>query len=610
MNPSKNILLVYPEIPNNTYWSFKYALRFIRKKSTMPPLGLITLAALLPDSYNLKLVDMNIETLDEKDVQEADYVFISAMIVQKDSMARVVEICNRMKTPVIAGGPYPTSSHEEIQGVDHFVLGEVEDVFHEILMDIESGNAATVYRISKRPDITNSVIPRFDLLDMNAYGTMSVQYSRGCPFKCEFCDIWKVYGNKPRLKGHLRLIAELDTLYGLGWRGALFIVDDNFIGNKKRVKKELLPALKNWQEKHKYPFALFTEVSINIAEDKNLLSGLKQAGFTEVFIGIETPDADALRETGKKQNLRTDMKEAVKTIQTHGIEVMAGFIIGFDSDTNDIFDRQIDFIQQTGIPQAMVGILMALPGTDLYKRLESEGRILFHSDGNNTHNMAANFITKMNEETLKQGYEKILSSIYDLNLKNYFTRCNRLMDRLGDVTHFQRKIGLSEMLMLFKSLVYQPFTSYGYQYLKFVSQNLFRHFNIFGEVIRYAIIGHHFHTITQETLKIERVASNLDAEYSKMKDQISRYSTAVVDNSVEGIESIVNLWEKRKKILTVLKRQIKKIHVDFRNEISIKYAETAEKMNSLFTSFENRPARSGRAIRISSHHRSTNRPFR
>ncbi|MFO7560499.1 MAG: B12-binding domain-containing radical SAM protein [Desulfobacterales bacterium] len=610
MNQSKNILLVYPEIPNNTYWSFKYALRFIRKKSTMPPLGLITLAALIPDNYKLKLVDMNIETLDEKDVQEADYVFISAMIVQKDSMARVVEICNRMKTPVIAGGPYPTSSHEEIQGVDHFVLGEVEDVFHEILMEIESGNAAAAYRISKRPDITNSVIPRFDLLDMNAYGTMSVQYSRGCPFKCEFCDIWKVYGNKPRLKGHLQLISELDTLYGLGWRGALFIVDDNFIGNKKRVKKELLPALKNWQEKHKYPFTLFTEVSINIAEDKNLLSGMKQAGFTEVFVGIETPDANALKETGKKQNLRTDMKEAVKTIQTHGIEVMAGFIIGFDSDTNDIFDRQIDFIQQAGIPQAMVGILMALPGTDLYNRLESEGRILFHSDGNNTHNLTANFITKMNEETLKQGYEKILSSIYDSNLKNYFTRCNRLMDRLGDVTHFQRKIGLSEMLMLFKSLVYQPFTSYGYQYLKFVSQNLFRHFNIFGEVIRYAIIGHHFHTITQETLKIERVSSNLDAEYSKMRDQISQYSTTVVDNSVEGIEGIVNLWEKRKKILTALNRQIKKIHVDFRNEISIKYAETAEKMNSLFTSFEDRPAKSGRTLRISSYHRPTNRPFR
>ncbi len=598
MNKSKTILLVYPEIPNNTYWSFKYALRFIKKKSAMPPLGLITVAALFPDSYNLKLVDMNIEPLDEKEVQKADYVFISAMIVQKDSMARVVEICNRMKTPVIAGGAYPTSSHEEIQGVDHFILGEVEEAFHEILMNIESGNAAKVYRIPKRPEISNSVIPRFDLLNMNAYGTMSVQYSRGCPFKCEFCDIWKVYGNKPRLKGHLQLISEFDTLYRLGWRGALFIVDDNFIGNKKRVKKELLPALKNWQEKHNYPFTLFTEASINIAEDEDLLNGMKQAGFTEVFIGIETPDAEALKEIGKNQNLKADLKEAVKKVQTHGIEVMAGFIIGFDSDTNDIFDRQIEFIQQTGIPQAMVGILMALPGTDLYNRLESEGRILFSSHGNNTHNMTANFITKMSDATLKKGYEKVLSSIYDLNLKNYFTRCNRLIDRLGDVTHFQRKIGLNEMLMLFKSLIYQPFTSYGYQYLKFVSRNLFRHFNIFGEVIRYAIIGHHFHTITQETLKIERIASNLESEYCDMRDQVSRYSTAVVDNSLEGIESIVSLWEKRKKILTDLNRQIKKIHVDFRNEISIKYTETAEKMNSLFINFEDLLVQSGRTVRV------------
>jgi radical SAM superfamily enzyme YgiQ (UPF0313 family) len=454
----------------------------------------------------------------------------------------------------------------------------------------------------------NSVIPRYDLLDMTAYGTMSAQYSRGCPFKCEFCDIWKVYGNKPRLKGHLQLISEFDTLYRLGWRGALFIVDDNFIGNKKRVKEELLPALKSWQEKYGYPFNLFTEVSINIAEDSDLLVKMKKAGFTEVFIGIETPDAEALKETGKKQNLKADMKEAVRKIQTHGIEVMAGFIIGFDCDTNDIFNRQIEFIQETGIPQAMVGILMALPGTDLYRRLESEGRILFNSHGNNTHCMSANFVTKMDNATLKKGYKKILSSIYDVNLKNYFTRCNRLMDRLGDLTHFQRKIGLSEMLMLFKSIGYQPFTSYGYQYLKFVSRNLFRHFNIFGEVIRYAIIGHHFHTITQETLKIERVASSLESEYCKMRDQIGRYSTAVVDNSVEAIEGVTRLWEKRKKILTSINRQIKKIHVDFRNEISIQYAETTEKMNSLFINFIDQPVQSGRAVSVGIDYKSINSP--
>jgi len=599
MKQSKNILLVYPEIPNNTYWSFKYALRFIGKKSAMPPLGLITVAALFPDHYNLKLVDMNIESLQEEEVKKADYVFISAMIVQKESMAGVIEMCNRLKTPVIAGGPYPTSSCDEIKGVDHFILGEVEDEFPEILKNIESGNAPKVYRIPKKPELENSVIPRFDLLNMAAYGTMSIQYSRGCPFQCEFCDIWKVYGNKPRLKSHLRLISELDMLYGLGWRGALFIVDDNFIGNKKRVKEELLPALENWQEKHGYPFNLFTEVSINIAEDDKLLSGMKQAGFTEVFIGIETPDAEALKETRKKQNLKADMKESIRKIQTHGIEVMAGFIIGFDSDTSDVFDRQIEFIQETGIPQAMVGILTALPGTDLYARLESEGRIRFSPQGNNTHCMAANFVTKMDETTLKKGYEKVLSSIYDMNLKNYFTRCNRLMDRLGDLSHFQRKIGLSEMFMLFKSLSYQPFTSYGYQYVKFVSRNLFRHFNIFGEVIRYAIIGHHFHTITQETLKIERIAAHLEAEYIKMKDQIGRYSAAVVDNSVEAIESIARLWKKRKKLMMSINRQIKKIHIDFRNEISIQYAETVEKMNLLFADFENLLVQSGQAVRVS-----------
>jgi len=502
MNKFKNMLLVYPKVPPNTYWSFKYALEFINKKSAMPPLGLITVAALFPEKYNLKLIDMNIEPLKEKDILWADAVFISAMIVQKKSMEHVVQQCNRLNTAVVAGGPYPTSSCQEISGVDHLILGEVEDTFKDILSDLENGVAQKVYTAVKRPDISKSVIPRFDLLKLKAYSSMSIQTCRGCPFKCEFCDIWKVYGNKPRLKEAGQVVIELDLLYKLKWKGPIFIVDDNFIGNKKQVKNSLLPAIKKWQEDHKYVYQLFTEASINLADDEELLIGMRDAGFNEVFVGIETPSIKALKETGKIQNLKNDMLKSIRKIQQYGMEVMAGFILGFDSDTEDIFDRQINFIQKTGIPKAMIGLLTALPGTDLYNRLEQEGRIKHRSLGNNTHCMTTNFATRMDSLQLQKGYAKVLGSIYDSNLKNYFKRCSKLLDNLGKNKYFQRKITFNEIIILFKSILHQSFKPYSYQYLRFVIRNFIKHRNVSGEAIRFGIIGHHFHTITQKTLRI------------------------------------------------------------------------------------------------------------
>ena len=596
MKQIKNILLVYPEIPKNTFWSFAYALKFIGKKGSMPPLGLITVAAFFPEKYHLKLLDMNIEPLPDSDIQHADMVFISAMIVQKESFVDVVARCNRLKTPVVAGGAYPTSSPGDISGVDHLIQGEVEDTFQDILMDIEAGRAKKLYPRSKRPDIRTSVLPRFDLLKMNEYGTMSIQYSRGCPFKCEFCDIWKVYGNKPRLKSSETIISELDRIYELGWRGPVFLVDDNFIGNKKQVKQSLLPALQTWQTDHSHDFNFFTQASINMADDDVLLRGMQRAGFDEVFIGIETPSTASLRETGKTQNLKTDLKEAVRKIQASGIEVMAGFIVGFDSDTEDIFDRQISFIQEIGTPQAMVGLLAALPGTDLYERLMKEDRILGETMGNNTHNLATNFQTKMNPAALRKGYLKILSSIYDSNLKNYFSRCNRLMDNLDNTTYFQRKIGFNEILITLKSLLRQPFTPYGYQYIKFIVRNIIKNRPICGEAIRYSIIGHHFYTITQETLKVDKVTSDLDRSYRYLQDQISQYSTAVLDHSMEVFQNIIELYDQRKKILERIYRQIEKVHIDFRDDINETYSEMSDKINSLFSNFEEGLMKHGRAI--------------
>jgi radical SAM superfamily enzyme YgiQ (UPF0313 family) len=586
MGNLQNILLVYPKVPSNTYWSFKCALKFIRKKSAMPPLGLLTIAALFPDKYNLKLIDLNVAPLNESDIHWADAIFISAMIVQQDSMREVIRRCKRVGKIIVAGGPFPTSNYQDIADVDHFLLGEVDLTLSDFLLDLEKGIAKPVYPIPCHPDISNLPVPRFDLLDMDAYGSMAIQYSRGCPFHCEFCDIWTIYGNKPRLKSADTLLEELDTLYDLGWRGPVFLVDDNFIGNKKRVKTELLPALKVWQIDHGYPYHFFTEASINMGEDEKLLSAMREAGFNQVFIGVETPDPKGLEETGKKQNLKANMENSIRTIQRHGMEVMAGFIIGFDSDKEDIFDRQISFIQQNAIPKAMIGFLNALPGTRLYHRLKMEGRILKASLGNNTHCMTTNFKTIMDPNRLKEGYKNILACVYDFNLKNYFERCSHFLDTIEYTGYFQRKIYVKDLIIFFRSIYGQVFTPYGFQYLKFVFRSMIKHPNIFGEAISLCISGHHFYTITQQTLKTEKIASVLDEKYDYFCDLVNQYSEAMMSNSKESYQYLVKLLKQKVKILKQMQYTINKIHKDYRNELSQKYIELSRKMREKRMNFE------------------------
>jgi radical SAM superfamily enzyme YgiQ (UPF0313 family) len=576
-----NILLVYPEIPKNTYWSFEYALPFIGKKCSMPPLSLITVAAFFPDTCRLKLVDMNIEPLKEEDIKWADAVFVSAMIVQKKSLKTVIKTCNRLEKPVIAGGPYPTTSHGEIAGVDHFLLGEVEESFLPFFEDLKKGTAKKIYPAPSPPSLSNTTIPRFDLLKLDAYASMSIQYSRGCPFHCEFCDIWMIYGNRSRVKSAENMIKEIDTLYRLGWRHSIFIVDDNFIGNKQRVKKELLPALKEWQKDHDFVYRFFTEASINLADDDELIDAMRDTGFNEVFIGIETPSRKALRETGKIQNLKMDMLQAVRKIQGKGLEVMGGFVVGFDSDKEDIFDRQIAFIQQAGIPQAMIGILTALPATKLYHRLEKQGRILDVADGNNTHNMDTNFITQMDREKLKNGYGKVLETLYDNNMKNYFTRCSTCLDHLGENKLYNRKIYWGEIRTAFKSILKQTFTPYGYQYWKFLIRNIAKHPKKFSEFMRMAIQGHHFRMITQELLKIEQVSSILEEGYTYFIKQLDQCSNLIKTNSCEAVEHMANLWNEKQKLLDNARKKIDAIHEDFREDIYQKYNDLSEKMKNI-----------------------------
>ena len=360
----KNALLVYPRQPP-TYWGANFALDILGVKSAFPPLGLLTVAAMFPPEYTLRVVDMNVNSLEDSDLEWADMVFTSTMIVQRTSLEDVIARCNRAGVPVVAGGPHPTTFHDEIEGVTHFVLDEAEEIFPEFLHDLANGTAKAMYREPRKPDVTRTPLPRFDLIDMKSYWSMSVQFSRGCPFDCEFCDIIKLYGQVPRTKTPDQIVEELDSLYRLGWRGSVFLVDDNFIGNKREAMK-LLPVIAEWQKARGYPFALHTEASVNLARMGKLMDAMVEAGFDTVFLGIETPNPKALLKTKKPQNTnkRDDnhLFNAVRRIQGKGIQVQGGFILGLDGDDEGVFDAQIEFIREAGIPVAPIYLLTALEG--------------------------------------------------------------------------------------------------------------------------------------------------------------------------------------------------------------------------------------------------------
>lgn len=411
------ILLVSPRTPD-TFWSFKHAVRFVSKKASMPPLGLLTVAAMLPPDWELKLVDLNVTHLKDRDLHWADYVFISAMLVQKESVREIVSRCRALKKTVIAGGPLFTTGHEAFPEIQHFVLGEAEDILPQVMEDMRSGRLQPLYRAAGRPDIRFTPAPRWDLITLRNYVTMSVQFSRGCPFDCEFCDIVVMNGRSPRTKSPAQLIAELDALRRCGWKGMVFIVDDNFIGNKQRTK-ELLHALIAWRRRERPGIGFLTEASVNLADDLDLCALMVEAGFKKVFVGIETPSVEALEECHKLQNRNRDLLASVQILQRAGLEVMAGFIVGFDSDKSDIFKRQFEFIQRSGVATAMVGLLTALPQTRLWHRLKREGRLEAESTGNNTE-ATLNFKPRLNRNFLQSGYRDLVKKLYEP--RNYHQR--------------------------------------------------------------------------------------------------------------------------------------------------------------------------------------------
>jgi radical SAM superfamily enzyme YgiQ (UPF0313 family) len=482
------ILLVAPRTPD-TFWSFRHAMPFISKKASYPPLGLLTVAAMLPRTWELRLNDLNVTNLSDEQIQWADYVMISALLIHRESTKNVTQRCQALNRPVIGGGPLFTSGHESFPEISHFVLGEAEDLMPRLVDDMTARNVQRIYKADDRPDVSRTPIPRWDLIDFRDYATMAIQFCRGCPFNCEFCDVIVMNGRVPRTKPPSQVIRELEALRRAGWQRTVFLVDDNFVGNKRRVR-ELLLELVDWRRRTGTRMGFCTEASMDLAEHQDLLNLMVEAGFKRVFVGIETPNKENLRACQKFQNVRRDLLELVRTIQAAGLEVMGGFIVGFDGDRTDVFRRQFAFIQRAGVVTAMVGLLTALPGTRLYKRLAAEGRLLRESGGNNTD---CNFVTKLGRDELASGYRRLMRKLYEPT--TYYRRARILLQNLE--LHGPREhIGRQEIGAFLRSLWQLGVVHSGRRaYWSFLGHALLRHPRAFSFAVTLTIYGHHFRSI-------------------------------------------------------------------------------------------------------------------
>jgi len=482
-----NTLLIYPQFPD-TFWSFKHALRFIRKRAFSPPLGLVTIASMLPREWDKRLVDVNVSPLTASDLEWADYAFISGMTIQQESAHGIIGRCKDAGLTVVAGGPMFTLDQDSFPNVDHFVLGEGELTLPQFLADLSAGSAERVYTTKELADIRESPVPQWHLIDMRQYASMIVQFSRGCPFNCEFCSVSELFGHRTRLKTAAQIIAELDALHELGWHGPVFSGDDNFIGNTRYLKDKLLPALIAWRrDKPGVQFA--TEVTINLADDDELMKMMVEAGFTTVFVGIETPDNTSLAECGKSLNTNRDMIADVKRIQQAGLQVQGGFIVGFDHDTPATFQRQIDFIEESGIVTAMVGLLQAIPGTKLYDRLAREGRLHDQMSGDNLDG-STNIVPRMEEQTLREGYRRIMQTIY--SPRRHYRRIRTFLCQYT-LPRNRTHLDVQHLLAFFRSIYHLGIRSGGrFHYWKLLVWTAVLRPRAFPLAVTLAIYGYHF----------------------------------------------------------------------------------------------------------------------
>lgn len=484
-----NVLLIYPQFPE-TFWSFKHALRFIHKKAAYPPLGLLTVSAMLPEDWSVRLIDLNVTRLTDEDLKWADYAFISAMAVQRASALHIISLLKKAGIKIVAGGPLFTNEYQDFDQVDHLVLNEAEVTLPRFLNDLSEGHPRRIYKSSRFADIKQTPVPAWKIVNMKHYAAMSVQFSRGCPFNCEFCNVTALFGHRMRIKNAEQIINELDSLYELGWRGRVFFVDDNFIGNKRYLKDKLLPALIEWRRGKKgMPFN--TEASLNLADDTQLMRMMVEAGFDTVFIGIETPDEEGLVECNKKQNTNRDLVQSIKIIQRSGLEVQGGFIVGFDSDKPSIFQRQIDFIQRSGIVTAMVGLLQAPVGTRLYERLKREGRLLGKMSGNT--DGTTNIIPRIDPGILTEGYRYIMNYIY--SPKNYYRRV-RVFLREYQRPKVKIPFNFKSLLAMIRSNIQLGIIGKErFQYWMTLLWTLFRRPHLLDYAITFAIYGYHFRKV-------------------------------------------------------------------------------------------------------------------
>lgn len=521
---AQNILLVAPAFSaGGGLWTLSKYQKRKGIKCLEPPLGLVTVASMLPDDCSLRLVDINLRPLEDEDLGWADLLFVGGMISQDHSIREVIAQAQAAKVPVVAGGPHATTSYADLPGIDYLIWGEAEGLIECFWNDYRQGKAKACYAaplkqgdkqrleaffgenktlidVDDLPDLAQTPLPRFDLLEMSSYGSMSVQSSRGCPVACEFCDIWRRFGRKPRYKPAERILEELNELYRLGWRGKVFIVDDNFIGNKRRVKSLLL-EMKRWQNEHGNPFKFYTEATANLGDDDELLDLMWSAGFYLVFLGIETPVEEALREMNKQINLSRSMIDRVSRIQARGINVTAGFIVGFDSDPNDIAQRMVEHVNELAIPFAVVTILQPLPETDLWDRLKREGRLLDKGSTGLEHQI--HFSPMRPVEVVIRDYHNILQSLYSTDLSGYFARCSELRERIGRPSGKEVSL-LNSLAALFSPSMFLLLanigTPHGRAAVKYVFTTLFKKWWYVPTTIRQCFNGFHLRDVARRLI--------------------------------------------------------------------------------------------------------------
>jgi len=495
LGKSMKALLISPEFPE-TFWTFRHALKFSGVQSFGPPLALLTVAAMLPPEWPKQLVDMNVEPLTAEHLAWADLAFISAMTIQSQSADAIIRRCRAAGLKVCAGGVHFSTEGLEFEPVDHLFIGEVEETLPVFLADLAQGKALPEYRTSRFPELSRSPVPAWELLKFSPYWVIAIQVCRGCPHDCDFCHVIVQYGRRPRYKDPDQVVAELQRLYDLGWRGSVLFADDNFICNHGKAKNILL-AVKRWQTEHGYPFLFNAQVSIDLVDDRELLALMNQAGFAGLFLGIETPDPASLRECNKRQNLNRDLLAAVHTLQAHGMEVMGGFIVGFDSDSPDVFSLQADFIEAAAIPTAMINLLAAPPGTRLYRRLDSEGRLLGDTDGDTTMNEGGlNFIPRMGRKPLLDGYQSLLYRLFEP--EPYYRRVLTFLNQYQPNSHLSSKPitrrDLQSVLHVFWELGLRERGRRAFW--SFLGRLVFSHPSQFRLGLSLAAAGHHFRVIT------------------------------------------------------------------------------------------------------------------